>query len=254
MKIQKIQWMRWAMLMGCFLPILLRADVFLKQKHHTDGFTVMGKAQPPKEYIGGMWITENKARSDMEEGHSVIVRLDKKCLYLLDHQEKTAIEIPLDGSEKKEQSSEIEESELPTEMQGMMKSMMKPKVQVKETGETRVIHGWSCKKYVQTLELGMGAPTVSEIWASTEVKIDPQVLEKFNSAMMAMNPMMREMASEIQKETQKIKGISVLTETITTMMNQKVKSSVELLEVKTGTAPPEIFEIPAGYQLKKGMQ
>ncbi len=148
--------------------------------------------------------------------------------------------------------------EIPLEMDSLFKDlpqfpqdMMKPKIQVRETGETKVIHGWKCQKYIQSLEMGMGPSTSSEIWASTDVKLDFQLLSKFNSAMMALNPMIRGMVAEMEKETQKIKGVSVLTETTSMIMDQKVKSSVELLEVKTGTAPSGIFEIPAEYQLMK---
>lgn len=246
MKMRNLQWLVWSALCVWLLATPGRADVFLKQKHHVDGFTVMGKTQPPKDYIGGMWITENKARTDMAEDQSVLVRLDKKCLYLLNHKEKSVMEIPLEG-EGISSPKEIEVSQLPQEMQ----EMMKPKIQIRETGETKVIHGWPCRKYIQTIEMGMGPSTTSVIWASTEVKLDFQLLSKFNSAMMALNPMIREMVAEFEKEAQKIKGVSVLTEATSMIMNQKVNSSVELLEVKIGTAPGGIFDIPPGYKLKK---
>lgn len=246
MKTRNMEWILVGVIFGWLLPGKMWADVFLKQKHHVDGFTVMGKSQPPKDYIGGMWLTENKARNDMAEDQSVIVRLDKKCLYLLNHKEKTVMEIPLDPVSLPKEG-EIEVSQLPEEMQ----EMMKPKIQIRETGETKVIHGWPCKKYIQTMEMGMGPSSTSEIWASTEVKLDFQLFSKFNAAMMALNPMIRGMVEELEKETQKIKGVAVLTETTSMIMNQKVKSSVELLEVKTETAPSGIFDIPANYKMKK---
>ncbi len=243
MKMRREQLMGVALVVAWLLPGRMWADVFLKQKHHVDGFTVMGQTQPPKDYVGGMWITEDKARTDMAEDQSVIIRLDQKCLYFLNHKEKTVMEIPLEmASPSQDQDKEL--SQFPEDM-------MKPKIQIRETGETKVIHGWKCQKYIQSLEMGMGPSTSSEICVSTDVKLDFQLLSKFNSAMMALNPLIRGMVTEMEKETRKIKGVSVLTETTSMIMNQKVKSSVELLEVKTGTAPSGIFEIPPGYKIEE---
>lgn len=241
------QWVSWALVFTWLLPGKMWADVYLKQKHHVDGFTVMGNVQPQKDYIGSMWITENKARSDIAEDQSVIIRLDKKCLYVLNHNEKSVMEIPLEEVASPSKKAEEDISQLPQEVQ----KMMKPKIQIQETGETKVIHGWACRKYIQTVEMGMGPSTTTEIWASTEVKLDVQLFSKFNSAMMALNSMMRGIVKDMGKETQKIKGVAVLTETTSMIMNQKIKSSMELLEVKTGTAPSGIFDIPSGYKMKK---
>ena len=65
----------------------LHADVFIKQKQHTDAFTIMGKPQPAWDMIQSMWIAADKIRSD-DERQSIIMRLDKGCLYVLDHQQK----------------------------------------------------------------------------------------------------------------------------------------------------------------------
>jgi hypothetical protein len=50
------------------------------------------------------------------------------------------------------------------------------------------------------------------------------------------------------KEFKKIKGITVLTTSTTTVMGTSIKSSTELLDYKEGTAPAGHFELPAGYK------
>jgi hypothetical protein len=72
---------------GLVIPILVSADMCLKQKHHQDAFTMMGKTQPAKDYTGTMWITTDKARNDMDD-KSTIVRLDKNVMIVLDHTKK----------------------------------------------------------------------------------------------------------------------------------------------------------------------
>ncbi|MEJ2537717.1 MAG: hypothetical protein P8048_11820, partial [Calditrichia bacterium] len=55
---------------------LTRADIFMKQKMHTEGFQMMGQSQPAKDEITTIWITSDKLRSDNPE-QSIIMRLDQ---------------------------------------------------------------------------------------------------------------------------------------------------------------------------------
>jgi hypothetical protein len=237
------------------IPIMASADVFMKQKHHQDGFTMMGKTEPPKDYVGTMWITADKARNDMDD-KSVIVRLDKNVMVILDHTKKKYMEVPLNFAEaaqkeaEKQGPSDEEMAKLPAAMRNLMKGAMQMNITVTETSEKKVINGWNCRKYVQKIEGGM-APSESEVWASQDVKLDEKLLSKFNAAFMAMQPGLKESLGDIQKQMEKIKGVAVLTIATSTIMKTQMKSSVELLEVKDdASAPTGTFEIPAGY--KKG--
>jgi hypothetical protein len=46
-------------------------------------------------------------------------------------------------------------------------------------------------------------------------------------------------------------GLSVVTETDMSIMGQKVSSKTELQSVKKETVPADIFEIPAGFEVKE---
>jgi hypothetical protein len=239
------------------LPVLVSADMCLKQKHHQDAFTMMGKTQPAKDYSGTMWITSDKARNDMDD-KSTIVRLDKNVMIVLDHVKKTWMEIPLNFAEaakkqmEKEGASDEELAKLPESMRNLMKGAMGMKITVTETGEKKNINGWNCRKFIQKIE-GM-VSSESEVWASQEVKLDEKLLAKFSAAMMASMPGMKESLGDLQKQMEKIKGVAVLTTTASTVMNSKMKSSVELIEVKEGPAPAGIFEAPADYKKQKGFE
>jgi hypothetical protein len=74
---------------------LTRADIFMKQKMHTEGFQMMGQSQPAKDEITTIWITSDKLRSDNPE-QSIIMRLDQNKMYMLDHAKKTYAEMPLE--------------------------------------------------------------------------------------------------------------------------------------------------------------
>jgi hypothetical protein len=239
---------------GLIIPVLASADMCLKQKHHQDAFTMMGKTQPAKDYVGTMWVTSDKARNDMDD-KSTIVRLDKNVMIVLDHTKKKYMEIPLNFAEaaakeaEKQGASEEELAKLPESMRNLMKGAMKMNVAVTETNETKTINGWNCRKYLQKIE-GM-VSSQSEVWASQDVKLDAKLLAKFSAAFMAMNPGLKESLGDLQKQMEKIKGVAVLTNSESTVMNSKMKSSIELLEVKEGSAPAGTFDVPAGYAKEK---
>jgi hypothetical protein len=232
------------------------ADVMLKQKHHVDSFTFAGKTQPAKDYVGTQWIAEDKARNDMDD-KSVIVLLGRNLMIILDHPKKTYMEIPLNFAEDAAKKAKAEGGEMPEgmpeQMQKLMQGMLKGMTfKVTETKEKAVINGWNCRKYLQTVEGGV-APSSTELWASTDVAIDAKLLSTISAAMMAVQPGLKEALGDIQKETEKIKGVTVKTTTTSTVMNSKMQSSMELLEVKNNiTAPADVFEVPVGYKKTDG--
>jgi hypothetical protein len=230
----------------------VRADVFMKQKHHTDAFQMMGRSQPAKDAEETMWIAKDMVRNDQGETSSIL-RLDKKTLTMLNHQKKTYSEIPLDFDKiSKEMTEGTDQSKegMPPGMPDMMKNMMKFKMTVTPAGESKKIGQWNCKKYQETLETGM-SKTESVIWASEDIKIDPELYTKLSTAMLAMMPGFKESMADLIKEAKKIKGVYVRTEASTTIMGNAMNTTTELLEIKEGTAPAGIFDPPADYKQVK---
>jgi hypothetical protein len=227
------------------LPAMLRADVFIKQKYHTDPMTLMGRTQPAKDVVHETWITPQAARSDDPE-RSTIYRMDKNVIIILDHKKKTATEIAL-GQMKMPGMDMPQNKEANAAIQDMMKNMMKMKITITATGEKKKINGWNCAKYVQVMETGMGQHK-SEIWATEDIKIDYELFAKFSAAMLAQMPGASAAMEDMTREMKKIKGMHVYTESSTPMMGTVVKSTIELLEWKEGKAPSGILDIPAGYR------
>jgi hypothetical protein len=144
----------------CFImPLALQADVYIKQKNHTDEMKIMGQTQPASDEIFVTWMGKDKARLDHGEDTSTIVRLDKKMIYLINHAEMKYGEMPfnetsdiLTAAVSGADLSDEEKAEAQKMMKGFA-SMMQPKVTVKETGETQKIKNWNCKKYIMTMEM-----------------------------------------------------------------------------------------------------
>ncbi|HYA48909.1 MAG TPA: hypothetical protein VEG35_04335, partial [Burkholderiales bacterium] len=179
-----------------------RADVYMKQKMHTGAFTVMGQTQPEKDEAVVFWLGEGKARTDHERGTSTIFLADKGIIYVIDHNKKTYMEMPLDMNKavdeamagQGEQGRKIAEM-----MKGMGKGMMgSMSVTVTATGETKKIASWNCRKYLIDMKMSMGE-TASEAWATEDIKIDPKLYFTAANAMMASMPGFQDMVKEMQK-------------------------------------------------------
>ncbi|HOV86864.1 MAG TPA: DUF4412 domain-containing protein [Syntrophobacteraceae bacterium] len=224
------------------------ADIFMKQKQHTDGFTMMGQTQPPKDTVQTLWMSADKLRSD-DDKHSVLILLDKQTVYLIDHARKTYQEVPMDPGKMAAEAMGDDEDMTPEEKQQLMnmaRGMMKMEVTVVETGEKKKIGNWNCKKYLQTVNTMMG-PMTSEIWATEDLKVDYSLYARFSAAMLAMQPGMGKNFNNLAEEMKKIRGVPVLTTTTTKVMNSTMKSSQELLEFKDAKAPQGTFDLPRGY-------
>lgn len=216
-------------------PAFAGADVFMKEKQHTDGMTIMGQAQPAQDRTVTTWITQDKMRRDEGEMSSLaIVEKGKMVVYHINHPQKLYTEMSLG-------SDDIQE--LASGMSGEIK------VKVTPTGESKKIGSWNCKKYIQEMDMGM-MPMASEIWATEDIKIPFQdIYEKFGSAMVPAQPGMKMSMQAMQEEMKKMKGLPVLTNsTMRMMQNVTMKTSRELLEIKDGTAPAGTFDLPAGYK------
>lgn len=227
-------------------------DVFMKQKMHTDAMEMMGQVQPAKDEIQTIWIAPDKMRSENPQ-QSIILRLDQNKMYVLDHAQKTYVEMPLNfgATMEKKIGESMDEKNMDQEeqaaMMNMMKGMSQMKLTITPTQETKKVGQWNCRKYEQSLQTMMG-PTQGEIWATEELDMDPELYAKWSAAMMGQGGMFGNMMQEMAAEMKKIKGVPVLTQTTVKMMGTSVKSIQELIEFKKGSAPSGYFDIPAGYK------
>ena len=231
------------------VPLAVQADVYIKQKNHTDGFSIMGQSQPAKDDMFVTWMGKDMARMDHGEDSTIIIRMDKKVMYMISHAEMKYTEMPID-SKSDIFSSAIAASDLSDEEQAEAKKMMagfakmmKPKVTVTATGETQKIKNWNCKKYDMTMSM-MGMTTKSEVWASEDIKIDYELYRSLTFSLLGQTQGVEDM----MKEMEKIKGIVVLSTGAMSMMGTDVKSTQELVEVAEKSAPGGTYDIPEGYK------
>jgi len=243
------------LLVFCFAlgAVSARADVYMKQKTHTGSFTVMGRTQPEKDEIVVYWLGQNRARTDHDNGKSTIFLSDKGMLISLDHNKKTYMEMPLDIGKAMDEAlagKGEEGQKVAGLMKGLTKGMMGGMtVKVTETGETKKIGSWSCRKYIIDMKMSMGE-TSSEAWATEDLKIDAKLYLTAANAMMASQPGFQ----DIIKEMQKVKGVVVYQTSTAKVMGSDVMTTIELVECGDKTPPAGSYEVPAGYTKVKGMK
>lgn len=226
------------------------ADDYLKIRHRSEAYEVMGQKQPASEDIVETWLSKDMARMDTGSNSSVILRGDKQVIYALDHKQKTYTEIPMSmGQAMSDMLDEMGGTEEQAQMMAqMMGAMMKIKARVVDTGQTQKVGQWSCRVYEMTLEMPMG-DTVSEVCATEDIGVDMGLYHQVAHAMMAGQQGFQEMLQEMEK----IKGVSVQTVSTANVMGASLKTTEELLEHKKATAPAGSFDIPAGYAKQQFM-
>jgi len=229
----------------------VQADIYIKQMNHTDGFSVMGQSQPAKDDVFVTWMGMDMARLDHGEETSIIIRLDKNQMIMINHAEKSFTETAIGGKNDILSNAltgagmtDEEQAQAKKMMEGFSQ-MMKASVSVTETGESQKIKGWNCQKFDLTMNM-MGMTSTGVIWATEDIKIDYELYRNLTYSLMGQMSGME----DLMKEMNKIKGIVVLQESTMSMMGSEVKSTQELLEVSDKPAPAGIYTVPAGYEKK----
>lgn len=239
----------WVVVVCAAFTLLLggaaQADLYMKQNSRTDAFTVMGQSQPEKNQVVEYWFSKNRVRMNTGEMQSTIVDLDGKVMYALNHTDKTYSEMPLAIGDMIEKAVGEEGDEEATEAYRKMAESMMAGIEAKVTdsGETRKIKDWNCRKYVVEMTLPMGKSR-AEIWATKDIKVDPKTYWTVANAMMASQPGFE----KIMEEMKKIDGVVVESVTEAEVMGIKVKSTEDLLEIEEKAAPGGVFDIPKEYK------
>jgi hypothetical protein len=237
-----------AMVVTVTFPLV--ADVYLKQKHHIDPYTLAGQRYAASEGITTIWFAKDRARVEQNADTTIIIRLDKKSMTVVYHTSKTYREQPLESVQSViDKAMETEEMtpEAKAQAQAMMQrmaAMMKPTFTVQETQETKKIGKWNCRKYLLTVSIAEVKST-SEVWATADVKVDYAFYNTLMNVYLAKMPSME----DTMKEMEKIKGFMVLTNSSSQVGGATMKTSIELIEIDDASKPPAGgYEVPAGYK------
>ena len=79
---------------GWFTTVLISADVYIKQKIHTDSYYYGGITRPAEDFELETWIGEKKMAYS-EQDLAIKIDMEKNRLLVLDSKEKTYVETTL---------------------------------------------------------------------------------------------------------------------------------------------------------------
>jgi hypothetical protein len=219
----------------CLLAAAADADTLFTVKSHTDAFQVAGQKQPAKDSQVKIWMSGDKMRRDDGE-QSMIVRLDRSRLYMVNHESKTYSELslPIDLKKMMPKGSEA--------MADQIANGMKLTVQVTPKTETRKINQWNAKRYDVAIQSAMGMKISSTLWVSKEIE-GYLPLNRLSATLASLQPGSTAWAKELEK----IDGYPVLQEASVDALGANFGTREELLAVEDKAAPAGTFEPPAGY-------
>jgi hypothetical protein len=218
------------------LPLSVSADHVVKKTKQTTEIVNGGSEEKSRDADGTTWISKNKMRQDDGNVTSIIIRLDKNKVYILNHVDKTYSEMDLPLKLEENLTQEAKQ----------VFQVMKITSSVTETQETRVIKDWKSQKFAADISIsmmGMDMPMTMEIWASKETGINLKTFRKFYQVLLSMNPFTKDLVEEFEK----IQGYPVLTKISMQVKGVETKSQEEVITVEESRAPRGTYDLPAEY-------
>lgn len=222
--------------------ILVRGDVYVKRKIHTDGYYYGGINRPAVDAEDETWITKNKM-AIISENRITIIDLEKKKAYIINKNVKTYTEtgLPLEMA-----------NIVPENIATYLKSVQYVGA-VKEKGESKKIGKFACRGFeINSYLMYEGSKaneTDSTLWVSTDVPFDWQQYNEMYMNLRRLNNFSEGLLAEMGK----IKGFPIASELYFYPKGFSVKTTTEVIEMSEEGAPAGTYSVPEGYTKKEKM-
>jgi len=235
------------------LPALLLAAGAAGAFAASDDLTIVTKHTHDGKPAGTStsYLSSDHVRMAREEGNETIVDLKTGVMTTLDSKKKTYFTVTKQDMEelgaKMKERMNTPEMKKAMEMMGSMASGMT--FDVKKTGASRKIAGFSCEEWTIT----MGALSTIKECVTTELQYPAhawdaykEFSESMKNMMSAFGPMAKS-GAELAEKVKNMKGFPVASSTAIDVMGNKTTTESEVIEVRRGSIPASAWEIPAGY-------
>lgn len=218
----------------------IHADVYIKQKSHTDGYYYGGVNRPAVDFTNELWLGKGKI-AFVTENSITIIDKEKNLASIIDKTTKTYVETPLP----------IDLSKLGPEPVAAVIKEIRFKGTVKETAKTRTIGKRICKEYaMNTYRVYQGNRSNeldTTVWASKDLPFD---MNKYRDLVFNIYRL-RNYSDELLEEMKKIDGFRIAAESLFYPKGFSVKSTTEVLEISKKEPPPGIYSVPEGFTKKE---
>lgn len=227
-----------ALVLALLLAVPLAADTLLTKKRDADDFVALKGtiSQGAKNQKVEIWIGSDRVRRD-DGKNAVILRLDQRKLYLINHSEKiyAVVTVPPGLSLSKAGQDEMQRT-------------WNLSAQAEPTGQTRKIGPWRASRYKIALsnQVGTGQRIELDCWMAPDLKIEDSSLR----TLMRLLASARHEGDEWLEAILDLPGHPVLFERKEKQPEVDVKTREELVSVKESAPPAGIYEPPSDYQLQ----
>jgi Domain of unknown function (DUF4412) len=199
------------------------------------------------------YLSSDHVRMAREDGHETIVDLKTGVMTTLDGKKKTYYSVTKQDMEqlrvKMQEKMNTPEMKKAMEAMSSMSGSMATSFDVKKTGASRKIAGFSCEEWTIT----MGTLSTIKECVTTELQYPAHAFDTYKelsegmkNMMSAFGPMAKA-GADLAEKLKNMKGYPVDTVTAIDVMGNKTMIESEVIEVRRGSIPASAWEIPAGY-------
>ncbi len=221
-------------LMSLLIGFSYGADTYIKQIIQNKAFVLEGQEHEAGEEIIETWIGKNRLAKH-GKGRSLIVLLDKKIIYIIDHVQKSYVEmtIPVDIHKY-----------FPEPLEQLMGQVI---VSVTPTEEFQKFDKRECKVYEVDIDSFMISMKM-KVWATLDVPFDEKTyLEEMFPELAKVTHLLTDSAVA---ELLKIGGFHFRTEMTLGFLGAEMESIHEVVEMARKSVPDNIYSLPSDYTKK----
>lgn len=220
----------------------IHADVYIRQRVHTDSYYYSGVTTPAVDHVNEMWIGESKMAL-MTKNRVTILDMDHNRAFILIRNSKTYLEttLPLDLFKL-----------VPEQLTSFLQANQYIGT-VKDTGKTKKIGKWNCRvyeinSYIQYQEDRLNESDTT-LWVSTDVPFD---LKKYNDMNTNLHKL-ENFSDPFCIQLKKIKGFGIARESLFYIKGFSVKSTAAVIDITRRAPPPGTYSLPPGYTKKEAL-
>jgi len=198
----------------------------------------------------------NDAIIDLKSGQMTVVDGKKKEYFVITRQDmeqlRTKVQQTMNSPEM--QKAQEQMKNLPPDIQKRMQAAMGgvgvASFEVKKTGATRTVAGYSCEEWAMT----MGQLSKTLECVSNDVPIPAQAWESYREFSDSMKGMMASMGAlgkgigDVQAKLKEVRGFPLYVTTSTNVMGHSATTTSEVVEIKKGSIASSVWDVPAGYK------
>jgi Domain of unknown function (DUF4412) len=200
------------------------------------------------------YLASDHVRMARAEGNETIVDVKTGVMTTLDGKKKTYYTTTKRDLEqfaaKMQERMNSPEMKKGMEMMQKMAGAMASSYDVKKTGVSRKVAGYSCEEWTITI----GAMSTTHECVTSELQYPAhafdaykEVAQSMQSAMSSMSPM-GNAGADLAEKLRSMKGFPVATSSVIDIMGNKTVTESQVIEVRRGAIPASAWEIPAGYK------